>query len=275
MTVNNQTGGTSIAVLDKLRLRSGTASITANYTLTVNHPPLNFITPDAARDITLPAVADSDGLTFVIVNTAAGAYTLSVKNVGGTTIVSLAQNAIGIVTCNGVDWKGHSYVAPSGSVQTSDIANGAITTSLILDGAIVQSKLATQILDATVVKGIGGSNNAVGAIPVVHNVALPSGILSTHVTIRDAVTIIDAWAKGLSDLPASLVITINLDSTLVATIGTTSDAAPSGAGAVKRAVNIVPVTGTAGQVLKAIISGTTTNRGVGVQVQAVRGSITV
>lgn len=89
------------------RQNSASASLAdSNATLTVASAPIQVGVPTAARDVTLPAVAYSAGLQFYIVNNSAGANTLTVKNAGGSTIVSVAQNKRAVVICDGATWFG-------------------------------------------------------------------------------------------------------------------------------------------------------------------------
>ena len=82
-----------------------TEAITANKTLTIADAEVQFLAPDAARDVTLPAEALSDGLVFEIHNTAGGAFSLTVKDDGAATIGTVAQNKAARFVCDGASWK--------------------------------------------------------------------------------------------------------------------------------------------------------------------------
>lgn len=58
----------------------------------------------AARDVTLPAEATSNGLAFEITNAADAAEALTVKDDSGATIVTIAQNEKAEVHCDGSAW---------------------------------------------------------------------------------------------------------------------------------------------------------------------------
>lgn len=58
----------------------------------------------SARDVTLPAEASATGLWFRIVNAADAAENLVVKDDGGSTIVTISQNEMAEVVCNGTAW---------------------------------------------------------------------------------------------------------------------------------------------------------------------------
>lgn len=89
--------------------RQGYASATladSNVTLTAASAPIQVGVPTAARDITLPAVALSGGLTFYVVNNSAGANSYTVKNASAATIGTVAQNKRGVFFCDGSAWYG-------------------------------------------------------------------------------------------------------------------------------------------------------------------------
>lgn len=89
-------------------------SITANKTLTSADAPHQSLAPDAARDVTLPA--EELGLIFYIVNRAAGAFALTLKNDAATTLASIAQNAAAIAYCDGTGW--HVFLCSAATAQT-------------------------------------------------------------------------------------------------------------------------------------------------------------
>jgi hypothetical protein len=76
-------------------------------TLTTTSERLQFLDPDGAgRDVNLPAEGSSSGLSFVIINMADGAEDLTVKDDSPATIITVGQDEIGFVFCNGTVWKG-------------------------------------------------------------------------------------------------------------------------------------------------------------------------
>lgn len=100
-------GAKNLKLLSELRLGVQTRTAAAAITLTVDSPTLQFIDPGGAgRDVNLPAEADSEGLVFIISNEADAAEILTVKNDGGTAIVTPTQNEACIVFCDGVSWSG-------------------------------------------------------------------------------------------------------------------------------------------------------------------------
>ncbi|MBC8460849.1 MAG: hypothetical protein H8D67_22915 [Deltaproteobacteria bacterium] len=84
-----------------------TETLGATLTLLVADAEYQFLDPGgASRDVVLPAEADSTGYRYYIFNTADAAENLVVKDDGGNTILTIAQNESGIVVCNGTVWKG-------------------------------------------------------------------------------------------------------------------------------------------------------------------------
>lgn len=80
----------------------------AEATLAATYPPVIRCDPGGgAIDLLLPAEADSEGLVFVIFNTADAAEAITVKEDSDTTtIISLAQGEVGLVHCDGTSWLG-------------------------------------------------------------------------------------------------------------------------------------------------------------------------
>ena len=105
--VNIQSGLIENVFLNQLRLRSETRTLAGNITLVKQSPTLQYMDPGgAARTVTLPAEADSDGLVFVIVNRADAAEVITVQDDGTTTIVTPTQNEVAVCFCDGVGWSG-------------------------------------------------------------------------------------------------------------------------------------------------------------------------
>ncbi len=89
----------------RIRRQARIATLTGNDTLTVTSTYYQKLDPGgSARDVTLPAVADSTNLDFMIVNAADAAENLVVKNAGGSTIGTINQNEAGIFSCDGSSW---------------------------------------------------------------------------------------------------------------------------------------------------------------------------
>lgn len=92
---------------NQFRFKHETETLAGTKTLNKNSPSLQFLDPGgAARNVDLPAEADSTGLVFVIVNRADAAENIVVRNDAAGTIATIAQNEMGIVACDGVAWQG-------------------------------------------------------------------------------------------------------------------------------------------------------------------------
>lgn len=80
------------------------AAAAANVTLTIRSARHQILTPDAARNVTLPALASSKGLPFIIKNADAAGFNLTVKNPAGTTLAVLKPGQAGLFACNATVW---------------------------------------------------------------------------------------------------------------------------------------------------------------------------
>ena len=90
--------------MTETRLDNETKTLSANLTLTVDSPSMQHIDPNGARDLTLPAESDSDGLVFFIYNAAGGSEVITIKDDGGSTVCTPGQNESAIVFCDGTTW---------------------------------------------------------------------------------------------------------------------------------------------------------------------------
>lgn len=94
--------GTGHAIV---RERIGVVTLAGNLTLTRQYRSVLRLDPGGAgRIVTLPAEAGSDGFAYEIVNTADAAEDLTVKDDGGSTIVTISQNEKATVVCDGSSW---------------------------------------------------------------------------------------------------------------------------------------------------------------------------
>lgn len=60
--------------------------------------------PTAGRNLDLPAEEACKGVVLFIRNIAGGAYTLTVRNDAGGTVIALTQNQASLIFCDGVAW---------------------------------------------------------------------------------------------------------------------------------------------------------------------------
>ncbi|MCP5059550.1 MAG: hypothetical protein GY937_22835 [bacterium] len=92
--------------VEGIYLAHATTTLTGAATLTVSSPMIQYLDPGGAdRNVTLPALAASDGLEFHIHNAANGLENLQVKNAGATNIVKIGPNQSARLTCDGSSWK--------------------------------------------------------------------------------------------------------------------------------------------------------------------------
>lgn len=79
------------------------------------------------------------------------------------------------------------------TVTSDDGAPVKLPVSFFLGGVVAQSDLGASILDGTAAKVVATSN-AIGGIPVVHQITLAAGALGdTNVTLTHKTLVIDAW----------------------------------------------------------------------------------
>lgn len=83
-------------------------TLAGNLTLTDSSGALQSLDCNGAnRDVTLPTASNLNH-PFTLINRSAAAYNLVVKNSGGTTILTIGQNQIGLVWSDSVTWKGET-----------------------------------------------------------------------------------------------------------------------------------------------------------------------
>lgn len=83
-----------------------TETLAGTKTLVITDKRGQFLDPGGAhRDVVFPAEAVSAGAVFVICNMADAAENLVVKDDGGSTVSTIAQNEMGIGICDGTSWK--------------------------------------------------------------------------------------------------------------------------------------------------------------------------
>lgn len=77
-----------------------------NYVVTVDHPTyMSLDANGAAKDVLLPLASTARNLVFIISNSSAAAFAIVVKDsTDTTTFVSIAQNGLALLVCDGVRW---------------------------------------------------------------------------------------------------------------------------------------------------------------------------
>ena len=104
---NLESGVARGLLIGELIFDQSTVTLAGALTLTKKSVPLHFIDPGGAgRTITLPAEAVSEGLVFIIHNTADAAEILTIEDDAAGAVATPTQNEMAIVYCNGVAWHG-------------------------------------------------------------------------------------------------------------------------------------------------------------------------
>lgn len=116
---------------------SNIESLAANKTLVDADYPLQVLTPTAARNVTLPAVAATNHPYYII--NASATYALTVRNAGGSTIGIVALSSSGSFASDGTAW--HSFggggLPSPGTSGNVLMSNGSTWTS----SAAIREKL--------------------------------------------------------------------------------------------------------------------------------------
>lgn len=101
------TGGTiSGTFLRNLLLDSQTRTLAAGLTMTTQDSPLQMMDPGGSgRTIVLPAEADSEGLSFLVYNSADNAEDLTFNDDAAVLVGVIGQNEAGLFACDGTTWR--------------------------------------------------------------------------------------------------------------------------------------------------------------------------
>lgn len=136
----------------------------------------------SSRNVTLPAVDKCQGVDFVIVNTADAAENLVIKNAAATTIVTIGQDQLGFVWCDGGAWYGQALsAAATGYMLASGATTGAVSqaqpfTNGILTDAITGNTAAPLAIAAKA--GSSAIGNAISLTGGAGNGAFNGGAAS-------------------------------------------------------------------------------------------------
>jgi hypothetical protein len=186
---------------------SNTEILTGQKDLTDADLPLQYLDPGgAARDVILPAETGGNH-SFVIVNTADAAETITVKTAGDVTIGTVAQGETKVFISNGINtgglngWAmvsgGIPYVAPgaSGNILTS---NGSIWTSAAPtsagggpQGHMVNGKLSVTVTSnnlTVALKTLAGADPSAGDKVTIRIGSIEHDITSALSVTRNAAT---------------------------------------------------------------------------------------
>jgi len=94
-----------VQLATQIRFGVATQVLGGNFTIDAEAPTLQVFDPAGARDITLPAEADSKGLFFIIFNAADAAEDITMKDDSPATVGTISQNEIGLLFCDGTTWR--------------------------------------------------------------------------------------------------------------------------------------------------------------------------
>jgi len=93
-------------VTKKFKFNPAIRTLTGAVTLTADDSTMQSMNANgSARVITLPSLATSEGLMFVIFNTSPTAVALTVNDAAAALVASVAQGKCGIFFCDGVVWR--------------------------------------------------------------------------------------------------------------------------------------------------------------------------
>lgn len=102
---NNHEGGrlADMLLISGNRFAVLKQALAADLVMDADMPQLLSLAPTAARDVRLPP--EAPGLIYIIMNTSAGAYALTVTDDADSgTVGVIPQNAVGIFVCDGATW---------------------------------------------------------------------------------------------------------------------------------------------------------------------------
>ena len=105
--LNHYAGSGTPPFTSQVRYRKGAKSETLTEAATLTKRTANLLRLDpggASRDVTLPAVGESEGLWFEILNAADAAEDLVIKDAAGATVLTISQNEKAKVACDGAAW---------------------------------------------------------------------------------------------------------------------------------------------------------------------------
>lgn len=104
---NLEYGSSRAMIMEQVKLRPEIRTLAGNVTLVVKSPTLQVMDPGgAARTVTLPPEASSEGLMFIIANAADALEVITIENDAAGVIATPTQDETAIVVCDGVNWHG-------------------------------------------------------------------------------------------------------------------------------------------------------------------------
>ncbi|MCK5609929.1 hypothetical protein KAR91_49105 [Candidatus Pacearchaeota archaeon] len=150
-------GSTTNVTVNGAVLEMNIEALAGDHTLTDASEPIQALTPDAARDVNLPAEAVTNP-TFLIANPSGSGFVLTIKDDGGATITTVADGETKLIVPDGVTW-----YATSDTIQLDELTTTAATDLFeIMDdvgGTPTKKKISVTSLfddipvDVTIAKG--------------------------------------------------------------------------------------------------------------------------
>lgn len=112
-----------------------TESLAANKTIAIGDPWVQYLTPTAARNVTMPATTNVG--TWLIVNLASVAgRTLTIKDASASTIGVIDVGQAAVVMCDGTTWTISRFV--KGTAAFTDNSTGTASTTIAAGVGIYQ-----------------------------------------------------------------------------------------------------------------------------------------
>jgi hypothetical protein len=196
------------AIGPKVKLQSGSLVLNGTHTMVAESVPLLFLDANGAgRTVLLPP--EVRGLQFVIVNTAAGDFALTVKEDSNTTTIKvLAKGETGEFYCDGTTWYSLNALSNSGAFSSGSDATDRVTIKgFYKNPAPISVSVPSIVNDVpenvdSVVVSVAAAfsiqpavGDAVIAIPLA---ALPTDclLLSAYVTSTDNITVTFGSREG-------------------------------------------------------------------------------
>jgi hypothetical protein len=140
------------ALTSQLRLVGGVEAITLSDTRTLTAKDANilFLDPDGAnRNVDLLAEDQAEGLSFLIKNTASGAFNLVVRDDAGSTVTTINQDEWALVACDGTTWRAMNLSALADYLATANAWTAAQTFQNLIFGAASELTIASGAVAAT------------------------------------------------------------------------------------------------------------------------------
>ena len=176
------------------------ATLTGADVLKVESKRIQVLDPSGNhRNVELPAISLSKGLSFVFVNTANAAENLVVRNAAAVTIVTVAQSQVTIVFCDGVSW----YAIPTTWTFTGLVLNTPTINGETVTGTETHSGTETH----------GGAETHNGEVTNTASSLFTAGATAGAVAIRLGKTVTEGYEISVIDEVVTLTNAVKTDLT--------------------------------------------------------------